>query len=122
MLILIAEDDEHLRKVLQIRLLKDGYQVIVATDGQDALDKLSSHFPDLVITDIVMPYISGLEVVKFVKANTERQVPVIVLSALGQEEIVQEAFLLGADDFIVKPFSLAEFVLRLRRFALMIKN
>jgi len=122
MLILIAEDDEHLRRVLQIRLLKDGYQVVVATNGQDALDKLSSQFPDLVITDIVMPYISGLEVVKFVKANKERQIPVIVLSALGQEEVVQEAFLLGADDFIVKPFSLAEFVLRLRRFALMTKN
>jgi DNA-binding response OmpR family regulator len=72
-----------------------------------------------VITDIMMPYTSGLEILGFVKSRPGRKLPVIVLSAMGQENVVVEAFNLGADDYITKPFSPNELSLRVMRFAAM---
>jgi DNA-binding response OmpR family regulator len=72
--------------------------------------------PDLVITDIMMPYISGLEVVGAVKKQYPTGTPVIILSGMGQENVVLEAFQLGADDYITKPFSPNELSVRVRRF------
>jgi two-component system response regulator VicR len=115
MKILIAEDEAMMLAALQKNLQDDGHEVIVATDGQEAIEKYRAHKPDLIITDILMPYTSGLELIGVVKSDTENNTPVIVLSAMGQEATVMEAFNLGADDFITKPFSPTELSLRVKR-------
>lgn len=113
--ILIIEDDELMVKILKFILNKEGYQLSVIKDGLSAVEQIHSINPDMVITDLLLPYKSGLEVIRFVKENFEK-VPIIVLSALGEEEhSVSEVFKLGADDFIAKPFNPNELVLRVKR-------
>jgi DNA-binding response OmpR family regulator len=113
MKILIAEDEAMMLAALQKNLADDGYEVIAAADGREAIEKFHSTNPDLVITDIMMPYTSGLELIGVVKSRPE-PIPVIVLSAMGQETTVMEAFNLGADDFITKPFNPTELSLRVK--------
>ncbi len=118
MKILIAEDEALILQTLELKLKKEGYQVIGCVDGLDALQKIDSEQPDLIITDIMMPYMSGLEVVRKVKNDlSSKNTPVIVLSTMGQESIVEEAFELGADDYLKKPFSLSELSIRIKKLA-----
>ena len=102
-------------KTIEMRLKKDGHVVTATVNGRDALEAFEKDTFDLVITDIMMPYSSGLEVVGKVKQSAVK-VPIIVLSSMGQENVVLEAFKLGADDFITKPFSPNELSMRVRRF------
>jgi two-component system response regulator VicR len=118
MTILIAEDDDLMRKTLEFRLKRDGHNVILAHDGREAIEKINEHMPDLVITDIMMPYSSGLEVIGAVRKKYQKRIPIIILSGMGQEEVVLEAFQLGADDYVTKPFSPNELSLRVKRFAI----
>ncbi|WP_240163555.1 response regulator transcription factor [Spirosoma taeanense] len=101
--------------MLSYRLQKEGYTVLTASDGKQALECLRTNIPDLVITDLMMPYHSGLEVLEYVKKSLNTRIPVLVLSASGQEQTVLKAFSLGADDFALKPFSPNELVSRVRR-------
>ncbi|RXK62255.1 response regulator transcription factor [Lacibacter luteus] len=117
MKILVAEDEPIMLKTIALRLRKDGYDVITVADGREAIEQIEEQNPDLIITDIMMPYSSGLEIVGKVKASGQRNVPVIVLSAMGQENVVVEAFNLGADDYITKPFSPNELSMRVKRLA-----
>ena len=71
----------------------------------------------MVITDIMLPYNSGLEIVNFVKVTLKRSIPVMVMSGIGQEKTVEEAFKLGADDYMIKPLSLPELLMRIKRFS-----
>lgn len=113
--ILIAEDDALMIKILEFILKKEGYEVTSCKDGLSAIEKIPVIQPDLIITDIMLPYRSGLEIINFSKENYEN-IPVIVVSALGEEEgTVVEAFNLGADDFVSKPFNPNELVLRIKR-------
>ena len=113
--ILIIEDDELIIKILKFILNKEGYQLSVVMDGLSAVEQIHSINPDVVITDLMLPSKSGLDVIRFVKENFEKT-PIIVLSSLGEEEhSVSEAFKLGADDFIAKPFNPNELVLRVKR-------
>jgi two-component system response regulator VicR len=113
--ILIAEDDALMRKILKLVLKKEGYQVISAKDGLSAIEKITLYSPDLIITDILLPFRSGLEIISFAKENFET-IPIIVVSVLGEEkETVIEAFTLGADDFVSKPFNVNELLLRVKR-------
>jgi two-component system response regulator VicR len=116
MKILVAEDDALMLKMLEFRLKKDGHEVIVSHDGREAMEKIDELMPDLVITDIMMPYLSGLEIVGAVKNRYTGSIPVIIISGMGQESVVLEAFQLGADDFITKPFSPNELSVRVKRF------
>jgi two-component system response regulator VicR len=118
MTILIAEDDDLMRKTLEFRLKRDGHNVILTHDGREAIEKINEHMPDLVITDIMMPYSSGLEVIGAVRQKYQKRIPIIILSGMGQEEVVLEAFQLGADDYVTKPFSPNELSLRVKRFAI----
>jgi DNA-binding response OmpR family regulator len=117
MKILVAEDDPVMRRIIELRLKKDGHQVAMAADGREAMEHINTENFDLIITDIMMPFSSGLEIVGRVKHNVERKTPVIVLSSMGQENIVLEAFNLGADDYITKPFSPNELSMRVKRLA-----
>jgi DNA-binding response OmpR family regulator len=115
MKILVAEDEPMLLKTIELKLKKEGYEVITTADGREAVAKIEETDPDLVITDIMMPYVSGLEIVSIVRKKTNKRIPIIMLSAMEQEKVVMEAFELGADDYITKPFSLNELVIRVKR-------
>lgn len=115
MKILVAEDEPMLLKTIELKLKKEGYEVITTHDGREAIAKIEEFAPDLVISDIMMPYASGLEITALLKKNREKQIPIIILSAMEQEKVVMEAFELGADDYITKPFSLNELSIRVKR-------
>ena len=115
MKILICEDDEMVLKMVEFRLRKDGHEIHLAVDGKDALEKINSVKPDLIITDIMMPYITGLEIVHQIRKDMGLKTPIIIVSSIGLEKTVLEAFRLGADDFITKPFSPNELSVRVNR-------
>lgn len=115
MRILVAEDEPIMLKTIELRLKKDGYEVISVIDGREALREIERQPPDLLITDIMMPFSSGLELVGKIKQQLGKNIPVIILSSLGQEDIVLEAFNLGADDYLHKPFSPNELSIRVKR-------
>ena len=103
-------------RTLEFRLKKDGHSIMLARDGREALQLIDSFLPDLVITDIMMPYSSGMEIVGFLKQKYNNSIKVIILSGMGQENVILEAFRLGADDYITKPFSPNELSVRVNRF------
>ncbi|MBC7588860.1 MAG: response regulator transcription factor [Chitinophagaceae bacterium] len=115
MKILVAEDEPFMSAAISGRLRSEGYDVMVANDGREALRAIEADRPDLIITDIMMPFTSGLELIGIVKSNPNMQIPVIVLSGMGEEATVMEAFQLGADDFLTKPFNPAELSMRVKR-------
>lgn len=115
MTILVAEDEPLMLMAIEAKLRNDGYKVVGVSDGREALKVYETEAPDMIITDILMPYTSGLELIGIVKSNASSKIPIIVLSALGQEETVMEAFQLGADDFLTKPFNPTELSVRVKR-------
>lgn len=101
--ILLAEDDRILRRAGEVTLRRQGYTVVVAVDGEDALAKAREHKPDLILLDVIMPKIGGFEVLARLQSDAEtRHIPVIMLSNLGQESDVQHAVARGARDYLVK--------------------
>ena len=113
--IVLAEDNSTLSLLLKFRLEKEGYKLLIAVDGKEAIEMIEEHDPELILTDIMMPFISGLEVISHVRNKLNKQTPIIVFSAAGQEEMVLKAFNLGANDFMGKPFSPNELVIRVKR-------
>ena len=113
--LILAEDNSTLSLLLKFKLVKEGYEVFVAEDGKKAIEFTEVHNPDLILTDIMMPFVSGLEVISHVRNKLNLQTPIIVFSAAGQEEMVLKAFNLGANDFMGKPFSPNELVIRVKR-------
>lgn len=114
MLILIAEDDELILRTVEHKLVKEGHEVVLTRNGREAIEKINELDLDLVVTDIMMPFASGIEILSAIK-RVGKAIPVIVLSSMGQEEVVVDAFDLGASDFMVKPFSPNELILRIKR-------
>lgn len=110
--ILIVDDEPQIRRALSTALGSHGYDVEVAADGEQALAIIPTWAPDLVVLDLVMPKVDGLEVVRETRAWSD--VPIIVLSARGQERDKIAALDLGADDYLTKPFGLGELLARLR--------
>lgn len=113
--ILLIEDDPVSQKAVELRLRKEGYEVVCCSDGREGIEKLRAELPDIVITDLLLPYTPGLEIVAAAKAITARRIRVVVVSGVGQEQVVEEAFNLGADDYITKPFSINEVALRIKK-------
>lgn len=113
--ILIIEDDLLISSLVQFRLNKEGYQTIVVKDGNEGIEAIDENNLDLIITDVMMPFRSGIEVIHYARKN-KPDTPVIVLSSLGEEEeVVLEAFNLGVVDFIPKPFNPNELAIRVKR-------
>lgn len=101
--VLVAEDDNFLMKVYQSKLIKEGFQIIAATDGEMAIEKIEKERPDIVLLDLIMPVKNGFEVLEEINANPElKKIPVLILSNLGQESDIEKGIQLGAVDFIVK--------------------
>lgn len=117
MKILVIEDEIMMLKALEFRLKKDGHETVTAEDGKAALAKINTEDFDMIITDIMLPFATGLEIVNHVRGVLNKNIPIIVLSAVGLEKTVLEAFDLGADDFITKPFSPNELSMRVKRLA-----
>ncbi len=113
--LLLAEDDELLASLLNYRLEKSGYQVSLSNNGKEVKAHLAKEMPDLIISDIMMPYFSGLELIDFVRNELKSKTPIIIISSAGNEENVLNAFNLGANDFISKPVSPAELIVRVER-------
>lgn len=113
--LLLAEDDELLASLLTFRLEKAGYIVIRANDGKQVKEKLSEAILDIIVSDIMMPYLSGLELIDFVRNQLALSIPIIIISSAGNEENVLSAFELGANDFISKPVSPTELLVRVAR-------
>jgi DNA-binding response OmpR family regulator len=103
-----------MRESIKHMLKQEGFTVIAAENGREAIEFFQAETPDLVITDILMPFISGLEFIDVIR-NSSQQVPVIVLSAMDEEDTVMEAFNIGADDFLIKPVKSSELSIRLKR-------
>lgn len=113
--LLLAEDDELLASLLNFRLEKGGYEVQVSSDGRAVKEHLAEHTPDLIISDIMMPYFSGMELIDYVRKELNLSTPIIIISSAGNEENVLTAFELGANDFISKPISPSELLVRVKR-------
>ena len=112
MKILLVDDDTDLLDVTAYALRREGFNVIVATDGVQGLRRWQSDEPDLVILDVGMPHMGGLEACR--KIRQESTTPVIMLTAAGDEEHVVQGFRHGADDYVTKPFSPKQLALRIR--------
>jgi two-component system KDP operon response regulator KdpE len=110
--ILVVDDEQQITLVLRSGLTKHGYEVRVAAEGEAALDLFQLWTPNLVITDLSMPNMGGLELCRRLRAISE--VPIMVLSVKGEEAIKIEALDAGADDYITKPFGMGELLARLR--------
>ncbi|MES1172419.1 MAG: response regulator [Bacteroidota bacterium] len=113
--ILVVEDEADLRQVLAYNLRDAGHEVLMASEGREGLALAAEQPPDLVLLDLMLPDISGLEVCRALKSGERtRDVPVIMVTARGEEIDRVVGFELGADDYVVKPFSIRELLLRLR--------
>ena len=110
--ILVVDDEPQLIRVLRTGLKSRGYDVRGASDGESGLEMFGEWHPDLVITDLAMPNVDGLEFCRRLRAIS--QVPIIVLSAKGEEKTKVEALDIGADDFVTKPFGIDELLARVR--------
>jgi len=104
--ILIIEDDKDIRDLISFNLSKNGYKTILSRDGEKGIEKAKNEKPDLVLLDLMLPGIHGLDVCKILKTDSSlNKLSIIMLTALGQEEDIIKGLEAGADDYITKPFS-----------------
>lgn len=120
--ILVAEDDRMLLKTIAFKLEKEGHDVFTAPDGRQALEIINEEKPELLISDIMMPYLNGLELINHIKSLSNQQMAIIMLTSNGQEDTVMKAFEMGVDDFVTKPFSLNELFIRVKKHLLVMHN
>lgn len=113
--ILVMEDEDALATLLQYNLEKEGYDVVVAADGEEGLVQIDERQPDLVLLDWMLPKVSGIEVCRRLRGRPEtRNLPVIMLTARGEESDRVRGLDTGADDYLTKPFSMVELIARIR--------
>jgi two-component system KDP operon response regulator KdpE len=110
--ILVVDDEPAIRRTLRVNLTASGYAVTAVVSGEEALDCVAEHAPNLVILDLMLPGLSGLDTCRALR--TESSVPILVLSARGEEETKVRALDLGADDYLTKPFGMEEMLARVR--------
>jgi len=113
--ILVVEDETALVEILRYNLEKEGFKVTVAVDGEEALAAINDQQPDLVVLDWMLPLVSGLEICRQIRRKSEtRELPVIMLTARGEEADRVRGLEVGADDYVTKPFSPSELIARVR--------
>ena len=111
--ILIVEDDKELSKIMQLELSHEGFETTTAEDGRSALEKLQSEQPDLVLLDVMLPRLSGLEVLRKIRNEIDEDLPVILVTARGETIDKVDGLNSGADDYISKPFKIEELLARM---------
>lgn len=113
--ILIADDEQNIVISLEFLMKREGYEVSIASDGEEAVQRIRAEVPDLVLLDVMMPKKSGFEVCQEVKSNPDLQsVRILMLTAKGRDTEVAKGLALGADAYMTKPFSTKELVERVR--------
>jgi DNA-binding response OmpR family regulator len=113
--ILVAEDQQHVRSLIEYKLKNSGFNVVCAEDGRAALEKAVEIVPDLVLLDVMMPLMTGFEVLAALRGNDKtKHVPVVMVTAQSKEDEILKGLDLGADDYITKPFSPNELAARVK--------
>src|SRR5512133_2989362 len=110
--VLVVDDEQTVRDTVALRLEQDGHRVITAADGTEALRKYRSEKPDLILLDLMLPELSGIEITRIVRGESD--VPILMLTARDSELDKVVGLELGADDYVTKPFSLRELTARIR--------
>ncbi len=114
--ILAVDDERHIVRLVEVNLQRAGYEVVTAYDGREALEKVKSENPDLVVLDVMMPYMDGFEVLKNLKADpTTAEIPVIMLTAKAQDADVFRGWQSGVDCYLTKPFNPMELLTFVKR-------
>ena len=111
--ILVVEDDKNLRKLITTYLQRNKYNTYEATNGEEALNVLDQSYIDLIVSDIMMPKMDGYELIKSLR-EAKYDVPILIITAKSEIEYKKEGFLLGADDYMVKPIDIEEMLLRIQ--------
>ncbi len=113
--ILIIEDEKDLAQLISYNLEQEGFRSKIASSGSEGYEKASAESPDLIILDLMLPKMSGLEVCRLIRSNAKtKSIPIVMLTAKGEEIDRVVGFEMGADDYMVKPFSPRELVLRVK--------
>ena len=114
--ILAVDDEKHIVRLVQVNLERAGYEVVTANDGKEALEKVSEENPDLVVLDVMMPYMDGFEVLQNLRRNpSTRDIPVIMLTAKAQDADVFKGWQSGVDCYLTKPFNPMELLSFVKR-------
>lgn len=114
--ILIVDDEPAILMSLDFLMKKEGYNVFIARDGEEAIEIIKKELPELIILDIMMPNVDGYEVCKYVKNTKELEhVKVVFLTAKTRKSDIEKGYEIGADDYVVKPFSTKELVKRVKQ-------
>lgn len=114
--ILAVDDERHIVRLVEVNLQRAGYEVVTAFDGKEALEKVKSEKPDLVVLDVMMPFMDGFEVLRNLKANPETaEIPVIMLTAKAQDADVFRGWQSGVDCYLTKPFNPMELLTFVKR-------
>lgn len=108
--ILVADDESLTLKMLTYRLQKEGFDVVSAQNGKEAMDAIAHRRPNLILTDLMMPFFTGLEILAHVKQQVDASIPVVILTSMGQEPYLRQAFELGVDGYCEKPVNPSELV------------
>jgi two-component system alkaline phosphatase synthesis response regulator PhoP/two-component system response regulator VicR len=116
--VLVCDDERHIVRLIQVNLERQGYTVVTAYDGKEGLEKIRAEKPDLVVLDVMMPYMDGFEVLKTLRREPATEsLPVIMLTAKAQDKDVFEGYHYGADMYLTKPFNPMELVTFVKRIA-----
>ena len=114
--ILAVDDEKHIVRLVQVNLERQGYEVVTANDGKEALQKVEEENPDLVVLDVMMPYMDGFEVLQNLRRNpATREIPVIMLTAKAQDADVFKGWQSGVDCYLTKPFNPMELISFVKR-------
>ncbi len=114
--ILAVDDERHIVRLVEVNLQRAGYEVVTAYDGREALEKVKSERPDLVVLDVMMPYMDGFEVLKNLKSDpSTAEIPVIMLTAKAQDADVFRGWQSGVDCYLTKPFNPMELLTFVKR-------
>ena len=114
--ILAVDDEKHIVKLVQVNLERQGYEVVTANDGKEALQKVEEENPDLIVLDVMMPYMDGFEVLQNLRRNPgTRDIPVIMLTAKAQDADVFKGWQSGVDCYLTKPFNPMELISFVKR-------
>ena len=114
MKVLVCEEKDILLTTLEFRLSRHGFDVIRASDGNEALEKIEAEKPDLLVTDLETPELSGMEMLKAIRNDQGSDLPVIIVGEAEEGDLILQALQAGASDFVTKPFKPLELVLRIR--------
>jgi two-component system alkaline phosphatase synthesis response regulator PhoP/two-component system response regulator VicR len=114
--VLVCDDERHIVRLIQVNLERQGYTVVTAFDGKEGLEKVRTEKPNIVVLDVMMPYMDGFEVLKALRREPETEnLPVIMLTAKAQDKDVFEGYHYGADMYLTKPFNPMELVTFVKR-------